>query len=92
LPYFLDEVLAPFYCEGAPTSIQSWGFGQIFWTPAYYPHQQLQLWRPSEVDQRLHIAKNFNIQNGVADAFNRPLPYSVPHLKTTEEFIALKAK
>ena len=60
--------------------------------PAYYPHQQLQLWRPSEVDQRLHIAKNFNIQSAVVDAFNRPLPYSIPHLKTTEEFIALKAK
>jgi hypothetical protein len=92
VPAFLDEVIKPFYSTGAPTSLESYALGQIFWAPAYYPHQQLQLWRPLEVDQKLHTAKNFQITTAPADAFKRALPYTSPPLKNNEEFIALKAK
>jgi hypothetical protein len=92
VPAFLDEVLRPFYSTGAPTSLDSYAFGQIFWAPAYYPHQQLQLWRPLEVDQKLHTAKNFQITTAPGDAFRRALPYTFPPLKSNEEFLALKAK
>ena len=92
MPAFLDEVIKPFYSTGAPTALSSYAFGQIFWAPAYYPHQQLQLWRPLEVDQKLHTAKNFQITPAPADAFKRSLPYTFPPLMNNEEFIALKAK
>lgn len=92
MPAFLDEVIKPFYSTGAPTSLESYALGQIFWAPAYYPHQQLQLWRPLEVDQKLHTAKNFQITTAPTDAFKRALPYTFPPLKTNEEFLALKAK
>ena len=92
MPAFLDELFAPFLVAGAPTTLEQFSFGQIFWTPAYYPHQQLEIWRPSIVDQKLHSAKDFNIQTGLTDAFDRELAYSFPHLKHDEEFIALRAK
>jgi hypothetical protein len=88
----LDQVFAPFLVTGVPTALEQFGFGQIFWTPAYYPHQQLEIWRPAVVDQKLHWAKNFNIQTGLIDAFNRQLAYFDPHLKHNEGFIALRAK
>ena len=56
------------------------------------PHQNLQIWRPAEIDQKLHTAKNFNIKSGLPDAFKRDFPYNFPHLKTDEEFIAIRAK
>jgi hypothetical protein len=52
----------------------------------------LEIWRPEEVHQRLHVAKNFNIKTSLTDAFKKALPYSIPPLGTDEEFIALKAK
>lgn len=89
---FLDELIAPFIIAGAPTDQKEFAFGQIFKAPVYYPHQRLELWRPNNVDQRLHIATNFNIATTVSDAFKKPLPYSCPPLEANEEFIALKAK
>ncbi len=92
MPAFLDEVFAPFYEAGIPASQEKFAFGQIFWTHSYYPHQSLEIWRPSEVDQKLHTAKNFNIHSGLKDAFNRALAYTFPHLRHDEEFIAIRAK
>ena len=39
------------------------------------PHQNLQIWRPAEIDQKLHTAKNFNIKSGLPDGNDRPLAY-----------------
>lgn len=89
---YIDELIVPFIVEGGPTNQTDFAIGQIFQAPVYYPHQRLELWRPYNVDQRLHIAKDFNITTAAKDAFARDLPYSVPPLGTNEEFIAIKAK
>jgi hypothetical protein len=89
---FLDEAFSPFITPNAPTNQKDFAFGQIFKAPMYYLHQRLEIWRPEEIDQKQHRAKNFNITTSLADAFKRSLPYSYPPLATNEEFIALKAK
>lgn len=89
---FLDELISPFMVSGAPTDQTKFSVGQIFWTEMYYPHQRLELWRPTFVDQQLHTAKNFNIVSSANDAFKRAVPYTNPPLQSNEEFIALKAK
>jgi hypothetical protein len=91
LAAFLDEIFEQFYTS-ATVDLASRAFGQFFRAPAYYPHQKLDIWRPSSVDVKLGIATNFNITGAGQDAFRRALPYSNPPLKTNEEFIALKAK
>ncbi len=69
-------------------------FGQIFWTHAYYPHEDLQLWRPApEISEPTKtIASHFRITPAGKDAFNRLLPLHVPRLETNEEFIVVRAK
>ncbi len=89
---FLDEVFSPLIAAGAPTNQKDFAFGQVFRAAMYYPHQRLEIWRPANLDQQLHIASNFNIATNPPDAFRKILPYSYPPLKTEEEFIALKAK
>jgi hypothetical protein len=91
LAAYFDEVFDPFYA-GVPNSKECYTFGHIFYATAYYPHQQLEVWRPDELDTRLGIAKNFNIKASGADFFHRSLPYTSPTLATNEEFIAIKAK
>lgn len=88
---FLDEVFDSFY-TAASTNVADYAFGQFFRAPAYYPHQKLDIWRPTNIDAKLGIASDFNIETAGSDAFRRSLPYSNPPLKTDEEFIALKAK
>ncbi len=88
---FLDEVFEPFY-TAASTNLADYGFGQFFKCPAYYPHQQLDIWRPRNLDVKLGIASDFNLTTAGRDAFCRSLPFSSPPLKTNEEFIGLKAK
>jgi hypothetical protein len=87
---FIDEIFDPFY-ETVSKKPADYSFGQIFRVPAYYPHQRLEVWRPKNLDAKLGIASDFNITTAT-DAFRRSLPYSVPPLKTNEEFVALKAK
>jgi len=89
---FLDELISPFMISGAPTDQTQFSAGQVFKATMYYPHQRLELWRPNTVHQQLHTARDFNIVSSAKDAFDRPVPYSNPALKTNEEFIALKAK
>jgi hypothetical protein len=72
--------------------MERYAFGQIFRAPAYYPHQQLEIWRPLEVDQRLGTARNFVMQRAGEDAFRRSVPLAFPPLAINEEFIALRAK
>lgn len=88
---FLDEVITTFY-EKCPTAQEHYAFGQIFRTPAYYPQQRLDIWRPKTVDPKLGLASDFNIQTARADAFKRGFPYSSPPLRTNEEFLAIKGK
>ena len=88
---FLDEVFEQFYAP-ASKSKDSYSFGQFFFTPAYYPHQHLEVWRPSILDPKLGIAKDFNISKADKDFFQRSIPYTNPVLATNEEFIAIKAK
>jgi hypothetical protein len=89
---FFDELISPFISPNAPTNQKDFAFGQIFCAPVYYPHQILQIWRPKDLDQKLHTATDFNIKTTVPDAFRRTVPYTNPYLATNEEFIALRAK
>lgn len=88
---FLDEVFDPFYAPASKAK-DAYCFGQMFWCPAYYPHQNLAIWRPKNFDVKIGTARDFNIQASAADSFSRPLPYTDPVLETNEEFIAIKAK
>lgn len=90
MPAFLDDVFANFFVESKPT--KPYKFGTLLWAHAYYTHQQLDVWRPSEMDPRLGVAKNFNIETKPKDCFARSLPLTSPRCETNEEFIALRAK
>jgi hypothetical protein len=87
----LDEVFDPFYTPASKEK-ETYSFGQMFWCPAYYPHQNVAIWRPKHFDVKLGTARDFNIQASAADCFSRALPYTDPVLETNEEFIAIKAK
>jgi hypothetical protein len=87
---FIDEVFDPYYVATSKKPLD-YAFGQIFTAPAYYPHQKLEVWRPKNFDAKLGLASDFSITTA-GDAFRRALPYFVPPLKTSEEFITLKAK
>ena len=71
----MDEVFDPFYVA-ASSNVADYAFGQLFRAPAYYPHQKLDVWRPKDLDVKLGIASDFNIETGAKDAFRRSLPYS----------------
>ncbi len=92
---FIDEWFDPFY-EKLPSDFRvNHRFGQIFWTHAYYPHENLQIWRPVEQDSTEPLktmAHQFRIQAAGADAFKRSMPLHTPALKSREEFIVIKAK
>jgi hypothetical protein len=91
VPIFFDELVESFYSK-SQTSIASFQLGYIFWAPAYYPHQNLEIWRPEVVDSKLGTASNFKIVTAGKDAFARSAPYTFPQLASNEEFIALKGK
>jgi hypothetical protein len=69
-------------------------FGQIFWTHANYPHENLELWRPTPdpSDPTKTIASQFGITAARQDAFKRGLPLHAPRLETNEEFVVIRAK
>lgn len=89
---FFDEIFSPFWQTGAPRALEGYVFGQFFWTHSYYPHERLEVWRPENLDQKLHTARDFNPKSGLGDLFNKQVPYSFPHLKHDEEFLVLRAK
>lgn len=91
MPAFLDEVISPF-CQSEPTVKGSLAFGRFLWVHAYYPHQQLEVWRPRTFDPTTSSAIDFNPELTPSDAFRKPLPYGTPHLKTDEEFLVLRSK
>ncbi|MDP9268685.1 MAG: hypothetical protein M3P27_10245 [Acidobacteriota bacterium] len=69
-------------------------FGQFFKTHAYYPHENLDLWRPvPEANEPTKtIASKFQQSRAGKDAFRRGTPLQVPKLETNEEFIVVRAK
>lgn len=66
--------------------------GQFFWTYVYYSHQNLELWRPKQVDETGTRALSFDIVPAGGDAFKRFMPLVKPKLETDEEFIVIRAK
>ena len=46
---FIDEWFGDSFYKKLPLGYHNPGdfcFGQVFWTHAYYPHENLELWRP----------------------------------------------
>jgi hypothetical protein len=92
---FIDEWYAKDFYKRLPLGYhQNFVFGQIFWTHAYYPHENLQLWRPVPTpdEPTKTIAKAFQLQAAGKDAFDRSIPLHVPKLETNEEFVVIRAK
>ncbi len=73
---------------------QQFSFGQIFRTHAYYPHENLELWRPvpDPSEPTKTVATQFQKQAAGQDAFRRNLPLAAPKLETNEEFVVVRAK
>src|ERR1700736_4035978 len=73
---FIDEGFGAAYYKKLPLGYHneaSFCFGQIFWTHAYYPHENLELWRavldPAEPTKT--IASQFRITPAGQDAYER---------------------
>lgn len=91
---FIDEWFQNFYKELPLNYGSTFKFGQIYRTHAYYPHENLQFWRPLENadEQTKTAATHFQIEAAGHDAFNKSLPLHSPKLKTNEEFLVVRAK
>jgi hypothetical protein len=94
---FIDEWFGDNFYEKLPLGYHNdanFCFGQIFWTHAYYPHENLELWRPvmDPAEPTKTIASQFRIVAAGQDAFKRNLPLASPRLETNEEFIVVRAK
>ncbi len=92
---FIDEFFDNgFFQNLVPKDRNNPSFGHIFKTHAYYPHENLEFWRPihdpSEPTQT--IAKAFQIYSGREDAFSKRIPLGAPKLETNEEFLVVRAK
>ena len=94
---FIDEWFGDNFYKKLPLGYHNpanFCFGQMFWTHAYYPHENLELWRPvpDPAEPTKTIASQFRITAAGKDAFSRSLPLHVPRLETNEEFIVVRAK
>ena len=92
---FIDEWFEKdYFRELALDYRNNFVFGQIFCTHAYYPHENLEFWRPvpSLGEPTRTIASHFQLQAAGKDAFNRAYPLHAPKLETNEEFIVIRAK
>ncbi len=94
---FIDEWFGNAFYKKLPLGYHNdanFCFGQIFWTHAYYPHENLELWRPVPdlAEPTKTIASQFRITAAGQDAFKRTLPLHAPKLETNEEFIVVRAK
>src|SRR5947208_8850650 len=92
---FIDEFFADQFYAKLPLGYHSnFSFGQLFWTHAYYPHENLELWRPllDPNEPTKTIASAFHITPAGQDAFRRGLPLHSPKLETNEEFLVIRAK
>lgn len=94
---FIDEWFRDGFYKKLPLGYHNdanFCFGQVFWTHAYYPHENLELWRPvmDPAEPTKTVASQFRITTAGQDAFKRTLPLHVPRLETNEEFIVVRAK
>ncbi|HET8580807.1 MAG TPA: hypothetical protein VFL31_07395 [Nitrospiraceae bacterium] len=94
---FIDEWFEENFYKKLPLGYHNdanFCFGQIFWTHAYYPHENLELWRPviDPNEPTRTTAANFRITPAGQDAFKRTLPLQTPRLETNEEFLVVRAK
>jgi len=92
---FVDEWFDQGFYKELPLSCRSqFTFGQFFWTHAYYPHENLELWRPvpEPDEQTKSYASKFQQESAGKDAFKRSIPLHSPKLETNEEFIVIRAK
>jgi hypothetical protein len=92
---FIDEWFLNDFYKKLPLGYHTnHSFGQIFWTHVYYPYEHLQFWRPlvDPDEPTKSTATSFTITTAGEDAFKRGYPLATPPLKTTEEFVVVRAK
>ena len=92
---FIDEWFKDDFYKKLPLGYhQQFSFGQLFRTHAYYPHENLELWRPvpDPNEPTKTIASHFQIVAAGQDAFRRNIPLASPKLETNEEFLVVRAK
>jgi len=92
---FIDEYYPESFYKELPLGYhQHFSFGQLFWTHAYYPHENLELWRPifDPTEPTKTVASRFQLQAAGQDAFRRNIPLASPKLETNEEFVVVRAK
>jgi hypothetical protein len=66
--------------------------GQIVRTYFFYNYENLEFWRPVELDKTSTQAAAFEICTSVKDQFNRSNPIYSPPLEVDEEFIVIRSK
>jgi hypothetical protein len=92
---YIDEWFSDDFYKQLPLGYHhQFSFGQFFRTHAYYPHENLELWRPvpDPNEPTKTIASQFQIVAAGKDAFRRGIPLAVPKLETNEEFLVVRAK
>jgi hypothetical protein len=92
---YIDEWFKDDFYKKLPLGYHNqFSFGQFFKTHAYYPHENLELWRPvpDPNEPTKTIASQFQIVAAGKDAFRRNIPLASPKLETNEEFLVVRAK
>jgi hypothetical protein len=92
---YIDEWFGNDFFKQLPLGYhQHLSFGQFFRTHAYYPHENLELWRPvpDPNEPTKTTASQFQIVAAGKDAFRRNIPLASPKLETNEEFLVVRAK
>lgn len=91
---FINELFDKDFYESIPPEEKGqYRFGDIYWTHTYYPHENLECWRPCEEDYEptKTFADKFRIELNPKQPFNS-LTLERPKLKSNEEFILIRAK
>ncbi len=92
---FIDAWFGEAFYRQLPLGFhKNFSFGQVFRTHAYYPHENLELWRPvlDPSEQTKTFASQFQMVAAGQDAFRRNIPLASPKLETNEEFLVIRAK
>jgi hypothetical protein len=80
---FIDEWFGDSFYKKLPLGYHNdanFCFGQVFWTHAYYPHENLELWRPvmEAGEPTRTTAAQFRITSAGQDAFSGICRYTYP--------------
>jgi hypothetical protein len=88
---FINEFFDDDYYEACPNEP---AFGRIYRTACYYPHENLEFFRPIPTPEEAAIsqASRFIIRSAGGDRFSHGFPLAVPKLESNEEFIVVRAK